>query len=335
MRPKGFPIRFVVALGLSALCAALAVRNVDFSRISEVFGRFDPAPFALGVLAYASIPIWRAFRWKLLLAPIRSIGAAPLFGYLCVGTLVNLVVPARAGELYRTWLVARDHRFSTATSLGVAALERLFDLSILLVAILLALAFLESSSTWVLDLSLLPLAGLGVMVLLLFGVALFPHNARKLLEFFVAHLPASWRRVVGETLENLLAGLATIRNPVIFLKALYLTTLQRALKFAFFLLALLAFGLDIGPFETLFTMCAVAFSSMIPAVPTSVGVHHYAVVASLSLFGVSSTEGISAAVAIHLAEVITDVALGVGSMLIMQLPFRLDPASVPATKDEP
>ena len=334
MKAGGFSIRFPLALALSALFAVLAVRNVEFSNISDMLKRFDPMIFALGLAAYTAIPAVRAFRWRTLLLPFRHISPVSLFGYLCAGTLVNLAIPARAGELYRTWLVARNHRIALATSLGVAAVERLFDLGVLLAAFLVALSWIEPDATLATEFHVLPLIGLAILSLGLLALALFPSRARLVLKKLVEYLPSAWRVRIGNTLDKLLDGLATIRNARVFLASFVYTLIQRSLKFAFYFFALRAFGLELSVFETLLVMCAVAFSAAIPAVPTSLGVYHFAVMTALSLFGVSSTEALPVAVAMHLSEVVIDTGLGVASILLLHLPFRLNTIDSHVVKDE-
>src|SRR5437899_4153611 len=75
-----------------------------------------------------SFPV-RAIRWaRLLRESGMRIGGGDLLEILLLGWFVNSIVPAKLGDLYRSYLVKRRFGLSMSRTVGVVVAERLLDL---------------------------------------------------------------------------------------------------------------------------------------------------------------------------------------------------------------
>ncbi len=81
----------------------------------------------LMVLSY----VFRAYRWQILLQPIKQVEVSSLYSPLMVGFMGN-VLPARAGEVVRAYLLSKKHNISFTGSVASIIVERLFDIFMLL-----------------------------------------------------------------------------------------------------------------------------------------------------------------------------------------------------------
>ena len=87
--------------------------------------------------------VLRAFRTKSLLDLAKHGKFGPQFRTLSLGYFFNLVLPLRAGELIRAYLLSRQLRISALFSLAVVLLDRLLDAALVAGVILVASQFTD------------------------------------------------------------------------------------------------------------------------------------------------------------------------------------------------
>ena len=127
--------------------------------------------------------LFRAYRWRFLLTPMRRIPVRRLYPVVVIGYTANNLLPMRLGELVRSYYLARRENLSTSSALGSVAVERVFDglTLIALVALTAPLLLLMGEFDWTTGISQSAAIALAAVVVLAFG---------GLLAFFT--LLASW-----------------------------------------------------------------------------------------------------------------------------------------------
>ncbi|MDQ6856237.1 MAG: flippase-like domain-containing protein [Candidatus Dormibacteraeota bacterium] len=133
--------RTILSLVVAALIVAVAVWRAPINW-SDAWARIRHATLGLYVAAlavyYASFLV-RTWRWKLLL---RNAGEdrqpAKLLPILMVSFFVNCVVPAKMGDIYRAYLARLRQAVPAAMALGTIIAERLLDLVVLMLLLLIA-----------------------------------------------------------------------------------------------------------------------------------------------------------------------------------------------------
>ncbi len=81
----------------------------------------------LAVAADISVYCWQAVRWRLLLRPVEPVSFRQAVGAIYVGLFANEVLPFRAGEILRCFLVSRWTRLPFSVAISSALIERIFD----------------------------------------------------------------------------------------------------------------------------------------------------------------------------------------------------------------
>lgn len=112
-------------LGLAALAWIFA--RLDYTQLGTIVADADPPYLALVLLAILGEQLVRAWKWRQLLHPLRSIGTMRLFGAIMAGYLANLLVPLGLSPLVRAWLVARLEALTMSAVLASVAIDRLID----------------------------------------------------------------------------------------------------------------------------------------------------------------------------------------------------------------
>jgi len=85
--------------------------------------------------------ILRAMRWKILVGTVKEVSTIRLFSPLMIGFMANML-PARAGEFIRAYLLSKKESISFTASFATIFIERLFDLSVVLLLLVCVLLFM-------------------------------------------------------------------------------------------------------------------------------------------------------------------------------------------------
>jgi len=94
---------------------------------------------ALAVAADLAVYTWQAWRWMLILHPIEPVSYWHTVRAIYIGLFANEVLPFRAGEVLRCYLVSRWTDLPFSVSLSSALIERIFDGIWLVVGLFVAL----------------------------------------------------------------------------------------------------------------------------------------------------------------------------------------------------
>jgi uncharacterized protein (TIRG00374 family) len=117
-----------VGLTLGLGCFWLATRNVELSEAKSIFESSDWRWIVVGICVFGTDIIIRIVRWRVILSHRRKIDFIQVARGLLVGYAVNILLPARLGELFRADYTARLSGVSRSTILGSIFIERVVDL---------------------------------------------------------------------------------------------------------------------------------------------------------------------------------------------------------------
>lgn len=81
----------------------------------------------LAVAADIAVYCWHGWRWSLLLRPVEPVTVWQTVRAIYVGLFANEVLPFRAGEVLRCYLLSRWSELPFSVSLSSAIIERIFD----------------------------------------------------------------------------------------------------------------------------------------------------------------------------------------------------------------
>lgn len=148
LRKQFFQWRTLVAFAASTVIIYIFISrlNVNLGETWQMIARMDPARYALAIAVYyASFPI-RGLRWKLLL---RNVGfeqqadrplpsSWTLARFMAMGWFANCILPAKLGDAYRAFLGKRDMGVSFSKTAGTVLAERVIDVMVIFVLLVLA-----------------------------------------------------------------------------------------------------------------------------------------------------------------------------------------------------
>jgi uncharacterized protein (TIRG00374 family) len=266
-------------------------------------------------VAVAPLGLWaRARRWRYLFPP----GVEPpgLVAANMIGYMGNNVLPLRAGEFVRIYVVARRIAAQqTGTVTGgmwlagaTIVVERILDslTLVLILGVLILLipvpAALEYAAAVVLAVDLVAAAALATL-------ALAPDFSRRWLARLTRRRPALQHRA-ERALSLILRGLEGIRVPAHRLPLLVWTVVAWCLPAAGAWALLRAMHLPLPIIAGWTVMTFVGFGISIPSAPGYVGVWHAATVLALSIFGVAQATALGYALLYHASQFVPITLVG-------------------------
>jgi uncharacterized protein (TIRG00374 family) len=133
----------LVTAVVSVACLAWALHGVSWSELWEEIRALDWRWVALGVVAEVVTYVIQGWRWSLLLRPVAPVSTPVASRAIFVGLFVNEVLPLRAGELIRCFLVTRWSEIPISVTLASALIERIFDGLTLMIGIFFSFHYLK------------------------------------------------------------------------------------------------------------------------------------------------------------------------------------------------
>lgn len=322
---SGKTLRVAVSVGLAAVLLALFLRTLDFAAVGRAIrGAHVGWLAAATVCGLVATPLFRSWRWGLLLKRAGRPSAYDLNSATSIGFAASTLLPARAGEIVRPVALARRAGLRVAPCLASIALERLIDLVVcVFLFVVYAVGWTpqnmggEAAGRFALLRHLALLFGAGTLAgLLALGfLAAKPERTDRFVKPFLRPLPER----IGARLEAILlsfldglGALGTARDvAVVAVSSVGLWMLIAAQVW----MTLLAFDLVL-PYPVAFFVLAWAILGLAIPTPGGVGGYHAAVAYALTgFYGISRNTAGAFALVSHALSFVPITLLGLGFLL--------------------
>jgi uncharacterized protein (TIRG00374 family) len=291
---------------LVLLLFVLALPGFELQTLVGHIVSADPAWLvAAFVVYYIGFPV-RGYRWSLLLRGIGArVGVRDSTEIIFVSWLVNSVVPAKLGEVYRAWLLKINFAVPLSSAFGTIFIERMFDIFAIVV---LGLAAAFWSFRTGLDETVRLIMALGIVVVVIIAIGLF--TLRNFGSRLVERLPLPQR--IKELYERFEAGVFSMDRrtlPLIgFLTVLIWTT--EALRLLFVTYAL-GFEISLGISGAFFVALVASLLTAVPFTPAGLGIVEAGVVGLLTVvYQADPNEAAAIALVDRAISVLSVIVLG-------------------------
>ncbi len=241
------------------------------------------AAVAFDILSYG----WQGVRWRFLLRPVGNVPVLRATQAVYVGLLTNEIVPLRAGELVRAYIVSRREKVPFLAVIPSIAVERFFDGLWLAVGIALVAIFVQLPPNLLKAADVLGVAIIAAAALLIYLVA----RKKRANEEPPAAVPAgrSPLRRLSSLIGAVAEGIRTIGTTRYFYFSLFTTPLINICQIIAFWLVMKAYGLHLSPWAGAAVFLVMYLGTALPNAPSNVGTYQFFTVLGLSLFGVDKT----------------------------------------------
>lgn len=336
-------LRLGLGVAVSLVTLGLAWRWAGGNAFWPALRQVPPQALVVAAALLSLSLFLRALAWRVLLD--QALPTLPLFWALNIGYLLNNLLPFRAGEVGRTWVVARRADRSFWQVASTVMTERAFDLLWVALLTLGTLPFVVAVDGLAQTATLLA----GVVLLAFVGLYLAARYRAPLLRALARGFglsprgltgpdPAAWAAPSGPGAPSedgpdptfrqrlgwavlpraaaFLEGLAPITRPGAFLAAAGLLALSWGVQVLEYGWLLRAFVPGAPWVWAAFGLGVVALGVVVPSSPGFVGVVEAAIVGAMRLVGVDPAIGLAYALAAHGVYFAVTVSLGVLGLLL-------------------
>ncbi|MDL1900494.1 flippase-like domain-containing protein [Anaerolineae bacterium CFX9] len=288
---RKIPWTFVIAVILAVVLLYLALRNVDWDEMLTTLRSGRVEFLAAGAASLVFAYLLRSLRWRVLLTAEKPLSVETVFWGTWVGYLGNAVLPARAGELIRSFLIARRGDLNVAYVLATAVTERIFDAIVLVLLVFGSVFALPSVPDWLTNASLvMGVVGIVGIIALFLTPRLEPFFRGILMRL---PLPHGLREKLLDLMSRFLVGMRAFQQPR---RALFFTALTIVIWSVDVIVAMCvagAFGMTFTIPQTLLLLAALGLSSAAPSTPGYVGIYQFVAVTVLPPFGFTESQAIA------------------------------------------
>ena len=316
-----------IGLLISALFVFLALRNVEMARMWVVIKSANFFfLFMVIVLTFFQFVV-RAWRWRILLEPIKNTGFLSRLSTIFVGFGANSIFPARLGEFIRANYLGHSERISGSSAFGTLVVERLFDGFTLLLILLIGLLGTTFAGEWRTISGGLRTTGFFlfflyvIFILLLVGFKYKTNRFIILLDKLLFFVPRHLRPKITDVIRNFSVGIVLVKNPFKWSQIIFYSLLIWFVNLYQVEMIEKALGLKL-PFIAAFLIMAMAsLGVMIPSAPGYIGTFHLSVQYGFLFYGIGHEEALSAAILWHAVVFFPTMIFGLIAFLLLQFSF--------------
>jgi uncharacterized protein (TIRG00374 family) len=288
-----------------------------FSRAAEFFrhlSEIDWTAFGIALLCLLAMQLARAWAWRNVLRaayPDKPIPFLPMAAGYLAGAGINAIVPARAGDVTKVFLVKRQIPDSTYPAVTSSFLvQTVFDTSVGILVLLYAItqgllpplpqipklpAF--EIAFWAENPKIFAVTFVGLLLAIAIGIYFLAHRVRRF-----------WAKVRQ--------GLVILTEPRRYMREVFAWQgVGWVCRFAAFWFFLEAFGIDGSVGAVMLVMSVQAIANVIPFTPGGAGAQQALLVATLN--GPSKTAVLSFSVGTQIAMAAWSVVLGFLAILLV------------------
>jgi len=302
--------RTILSLLLPIVLLVLIFRvalNVEVGELAAGISRADPLLLlAAFVVFYLGFPL-RGLRWALLLRGSGyRLGVRDATEIIFLSWLVNCLVPAKLGDIYRAYLLKINSTVSLSRTFGTVFIERVLDLFAISV-LGLAAGFWSFRTGLPTEIQIVFGIGVGVVVLLAVGLLTMRNFGRRILT--ALPLPASVAELYDRFEEGVFSvGLRALPRLVVVTGLIWTT---EAMRLYLVVQALALPDVSLGISGAFFVALIGSLLTAVPLSPAGLGIVELGVVGVLTAaYGVPLTEATTIALVDRTISVLSIILLG-------------------------
>jgi len=284
-------LRWILPAALAAVLLYMALRGVAWGRVWSAIAGAHVEFLIAGALIICCSSFLRALRWRLLLNAEARFDVMTVFWATMAGYLGNAFLPARAGELVRTFAISSRSHLTRTYVLTTALAERMMDAIALVLWSSFILMSVHPKPPWLDHASRTAaiFAGAGLL-----AVIVLPHTG-NLCEAVIVRLPlpGGLRKILLHTAQQVVTGLKVFHDVKRFAGFTAFTVMIWCADA--FSVAISARALDLQlPFSVAaLLLCGLGLGSAVPSTPGYVGIYQFVTESVLMPFGVSKDAAIA------------------------------------------
>lgn len=320
-RSKWFNLAVGLVVTFACLGYALVVMadgrpvGVVFREIGAAFAKADYWTL-LPILGMIFVFYWlKAWRWRMLLAPLGLFRTSRLFPPTLIGFAFNNVLPAHLGEFVRVFVFARQSGLPKSAVLTTIAVERVFDVVAILSFLGLGLVFVPDLDPSVRQSAFVFAGAAGLALLGAAAYLIWPARFVALFEWGLDRiplLPHGLKQKLCDLVETGATGLESLKSGPLLTGIVVTSFIKWGINGLVIYMSLVAFDIRLSPLVSCVVLGVVAVGVTVPSSPGYFGVIQLCFLVVLRLFVTKEQEPtvMAASIYYHMTQWVPVTLLG-------------------------
>ena len=301
--------RLALTVGVSAAFVLVLVWSVNVRQTLDALRAANYSYIPLAVFLSLVTNLLRSYRWKYVLNPLQQISVLSLFSGVAVGYMANNVLPARLGEVVRSYYLGRKEGLSKSSTLATIVIERLFD-GLTLLGFLALISTFFPFPDWLTTVGWLAAVILFALTGILTVSVVHRTWTLGLVERVSPWVPPHVARQIHELTGSFLSGLMILSHKRDALLALVFSLLGWIVEAGTYYVVGLSFDFHLPIYGAMLAVAIVNFGILLPAAPGYIGTFEFFSVAALGLVAIEKSEALSYALVLHAVLVVPITLIG-------------------------
>jgi glycosyltransferase 2 family protein len=266
---------------ISLICLIYVLHGYPIrSELLPAIRQLDWRWMALATASDLAVYVCHGWRWTTLLGPVARLRFWRTVQSIYIGLFANEVLPLRVGELIRCYLLAHWNGLRISLAFASAAVERLIDGLLMVIAFLITASFVRGLPK---DLVILVEVVGG---LLLIGAAVLFWVVTRKQEAHAVLSESRW----SATLRHIVEGLHLMGNRRTLAMTTLVSILYQAIQIFSVYAVMKAYALDLSFWVAGGVMTIIRFITVVPNAPANIGLMNVACITALRLFDVETRD---------------------------------------------
>jgi len=293
----------IFALLITFIFFGLIFHKINWTTLLQTFKHFDLKNLWLIVPLYVSTLYLRGVRWKSLLLRDKKYSSYHLGTVFTVGSMLNIFLPARAGDFYRAYYLGAEKDEKKMKIFGSIILERTLD-GICVFLILLTAILLYFHQQWILNLAYMIgtlFIGSFISFYLIFKFNKVDFICEKLTRFcskfpkFISEKLIKLIKRINEHTKSFMEGFEVLDSLKYSFQAFLMSLIIWLIECYVAFLIINSFHINLGFSTALFVISLISFSTMIPSTSVFLGPYQYAYILALGIYNVNKSTALAIA----------------------------------------
>lgn len=322
----------ILALLISIIFLTLIFHKINWTKLIETFKMFDLKNLLFIVPIYVSTLYLRGMRWKSLLLNDSKYSSYNLGALFTIGSMLNIFLPARAGDVYRAYYLGSTHQEKKMKIFGNIILERTLDgICVFLILLCAVLAFFHQQ--WIMNLTYM-IGALFIGSFLIFYL-IFKFNKINFifekLTIFCSKLPEKISKSLIAILQKIkthsnsfMQGFEVLNSPKYSMEAFLMSVFIWLIECYIAFLIINSFHISLGFSAALFVISLISFSTMIPSTSVFLGPYQYAYILALGIYNIDKSTALAIATVHQGILMIILTIIGGFYLLRFNLPIKTE-----------
>ena len=313
--------KLILGIIVSIIFAYFSFKGIDLEDLTEGLGNNDYTFFLPAIILLTMPLILKSIRWGILLNPLEKIQQKVLFPITCVGFMGILLIPMRAGEIVRPYLISKKSRIPISSALATIFIERVLD-SMALLLILFVSIIVSDFPAWFTSI------GYSLFFIFIFMICLILFTYYKkektllVIRPFLKLLPEKIHTRIEEFTINFINGFEIIGNPGRLMYSIFLSILIWGVSALGIYCLLLFQNFDLPVISAFVVLIITMIGISMPTAPGFVGNFQYSCIIALSLFNISKSDALGFSIVYHISAIGITCLFGAVCLPFVQVPLK-------------